>query len=82
MASRVSGLLWSGGTRARSKFSKKRLQRYVDEFAGRYNARNRDPLDMMNDVVSGMVGWQRRYADLKADKGLSCKAWSRVAQLV
>jgi len=38
------------------KFSKKHLQRYVDEFAGRHNVRNRDALDMMNGVFSGMVG--------------------------
>ena len=58
------------------KFSKKHLQRYVDEFAGRHNARNRDTLDMMNGVVSGMVGKQLRYEDLIAENGLSCGARS------
>ena len=58
------------------KFSKKHLQRYADEFAGRRNVRNRDTLDMMNGVVSGMVGKQLRYADLAADNGLDSGARS------
>ena len=53
------------------KFGKKHLQRYVDEFEGRHNARNRDTLDMMQGVVSGMVGKQPRFADLTADNGLA-----------
>ncbi|MCY4460616.1 MAG: IS1595 family transposase [Albidovulum sp.] len=54
----------------------KHLQRYADEFAGRRNVRNRDTLDMMNGVLSGMVGKQLRYADLAADNGLDSGARS------
>ena len=58
------------------KFSKKHLQRYVDEFAGRHNVRNRDTLDMMNGIVSGMVGKQLSYAELIAGNGLDSGARS------
>ncbi len=58
------------------KFGKKHLQRYVEEFSARHNARNRDTLDVMQGVVSGMVGKQLRYADLTADNGLASGARS------
>ncbi|MCY4459583.1 MAG: IS1595 family transposase [Albidovulum sp.] len=58
------------------KFGKKHLQRYAEEFAGRHNARNRETLNMMQGVVSGMVGKQLRYADLTADNGLASEARS------
>ncbi len=52
------------------KFSKKHLQRYVDEFAGRHNVRNSDTVRQMAQVVAGMVGRRLRYRDLTADNGL------------
>jgi len=58
------------------KFSKKHLQRYVDEFAGRHNARNADTLTQMKGVVAGMVGKELRYEDLTAGNGLASGARS------
>ncbi len=52
------------------KFSEKRLDRYVREFAERHNIRPRDTLDMMQSVAIGMAGKRLRYADLIADNGL------------
>ena len=52
------------------KFSKKHLQRYVNEFAGKHNRRNRDTIDQMRGIMSGMVGKRLRYRDLIADNGL------------
>ena len=49
------------------KMSAKHLQRYVDEFAGRHGIRERDTLDQMQSVVSGMVGKRLMYRDLVAD---------------
>ena len=48
------------------KISDKHLQRYVDEFAGRHGVRERDTLDQMQSVVSGMVGKRLSYQDLTA----------------
>ena len=53
------------------KFSKKRLQRYVTEFAGRHNARDADTIDQMGRVVAGMEGKRLRYRELIADNGLA-----------
>ena len=59
---------WSMLTRAHTgtfhKISPKHLYRYVTEFAGRHNARERDTLDQMGQIVRGMVGRRPRYADL------------------
>ena len=49
------------------KMSRKHLQRYVDEFAGRHNVRNEDTLDQMRDVVARFVGKRLMYADLISD---------------
>ena len=46
------------------KISPEHLQRYVDEFAGRHNARDRDTADQMAMVVAGMVGRRLMYRDL------------------
>ena len=46
------------------KISAKHLQRYVDEFAGRHGVRERDTLDQMKSVVSGMVGKRITYRQL------------------
>ena len=58
------------------KLSVKHLQRYVDEFSGRHNARNSDTIDQMQGVVAGMVGKRLRYDDLIADNGLASGARS------
>jgi len=48
------------------KISHKRLQRYVNEFAGRHNIRSKDTIDQMQSIVRGMVGKQLAYKDLVA----------------
>ena len=47
-------------------FSAKHLQRYVNEFAGRHNIRDRDTLEQMAIVSRGMMGKRLRYSDLIA----------------
>ena len=47
-------------------FSEKHTGRYVAEFAGRHNIRNRDTIDQMEEIVEGMVGQRLRYPDLIA----------------
>ncbi len=44
--------------------SEKHLARYVREFAGRHNVRNRDTIDQMNEIVDGMIGKRLRYREL------------------
>ena len=44
--------------------SRKHLQRYVDEFVGRFNIRYENTLDQMRIVVEGMENKRLRYADL------------------
>ncbi len=53
------------------KFSKKHLQRYVNEFAGRHNSRNADTINQMRGVVLGFVKKRLRYRDLIADNELA-----------
>ena len=48
------------------KISAKHLQRYVDEFAGRHNVRERDTLDQMEAVASRMARKRLSYKDLIA----------------
>ena len=38
------------------RMSVKHLQRYVNEFVGRDNMRDRDTIDQMGHVVAGLVG--------------------------
>ena len=47
-------------------FSEKHTDRYVTEFAGRHNARDKDTLDQMAGTIVGMVGKRLRYRDLIA----------------
>ena len=47
-------------------FSAKHLQRYVNEFAGRHNIRERDTIEQMQAVVAGLVGKRLLYRDLTA----------------
>jgi len=56
------------------KFSKKHLNRYVIEFAGRHNIRELDTVDQMNSVVSDMAGKRLKYKQLIADNGLDSGA--------
>ncbi len=46
------------------KMSPKHLQRYVDEFVGRHNIRDKDTLEQMEDLVARMVGKRLLYRDL------------------
>ena len=58
------------------RFSPKRLDRHVAEFAGRHDIREADALDQMAALTLGMAGKRLRYADLTADNGLSSGARS------
>ena len=46
--------------------SAKHLDRYVTEFSGRHNDRERDTIDQMSHIAQGMVGKRLRYVDLVA----------------
>ena len=46
------------------KMSKKHLQRYVDEFVGRHNIRNKDTIDQMSHIVGMMAGRRLTYTQL------------------
>ena len=46
--------------------SPKHLNRYIREFSGRHNVRDRDTIDQMAGVVAGMVGRRLMYKDLTA----------------
>ena len=46
------------------QMSPKHLQRYVDEFVGRHNIRDKDTLEQMEDLVARMVGKRLLYRDL------------------
>ena len=46
------------------RLSPKHLHRYVDEFVGRHNMRDRDTLDQMARIAMGMEGKNLHYRDL------------------
>ena len=48
------------------RMSPKHLHRYVNEFAGRHNVRDRDTLEQMGLLAAGLVGRQLQYRDLIA----------------
>ena len=48
-------------------WSAKHMQRYVNEFAGRYNLRGRAPWDQLTALVQGMVGQRLTYRELTAE---------------
>ena len=56
------------------KMSPKHLDRYVQEFAGRHNDRDRDTIGQMSGIVTGMTGKRLRYEDLIAGNGLDSGA--------
>ena len=58
------------------KMSPKHLDRYVQEFAGKHNARNFDTAAQMATVAAGMVGKRLMYSQLITDNGLSSGARS------
>ena len=70
--------LWSMLKRAHKgtfhKLSPKHLDRYVQEFAGRHNARELDTIDQMASMQRGMEGKRLRYPDLIAGNGLASGA--------
>ena len=50
------------------EMSAKHLDRYVNEFAGRHNARSEDTMDHMAGVARGFAGRRLMYRDLIADR--------------
>jgi len=53
-----------GFTGVYHKMSKKHLQRYIDEYAGRYNIRPLPTMIQMEKVTKGLDGKRLKYADL------------------
>ena len=58
------------------KMSPKHLDRYVREFVGRHNIRDKDTIEQMRLIVDGMSLKRLRYKDLIADNGLDSGARS------
>ena len=56
------------------KISPKHLDRYVQQFAGKHNARDANTIAQMEDVVAGLLGKRLMYCDLIADNGLASGA--------
>ena len=50
------------------RMSVRHLQRYVNEFAGRFSARDWDTLEQMEMIVLGLVGKRLRWVDLVPPK--------------
>ena len=59
-------MLKRGYTGTFHRLSPKHLQRYVNEFAGRHNVRDRDTIEQMCLLARGLVGKRLRYRDLIA----------------
>ncbi|MYD95023.1 MAG: IS1595 family transposase [Chloroflexi bacterium] len=53
------------------KLSPKHLDRYVQEFAGKHNARESNTIEQMGQLAAGMAGKRLSYEDLIADNGLA-----------
>ena len=58
------------------KISPKHLDRYVQEFAGKHNLRDKDTLAQMTAVAAGLMGRRLMYRDLIRPNGLSSGARS------
>ncbi len=67
--------LWSMLKRAHKgtfhKLSPKHLDRYVQEFAGRHNLRERDTIEQLSAISDGMDGKRLRYRTLIAENGMA-----------
>ena len=48
------------------ELSRKHLQRYVNEFAGRQNIRDMDTIDQMGHIVARLIGKRLMYRELIA----------------
>ena len=72
--------LWSMLKRAQKgtlhKLSPKHLDRYVQEFAARHNLRERDTIDIMGALATGMRDKRLKYRHLIADNGMDSGARS------
>ena len=51
------------------RMSVKHLHRYVNEFAGRHNIRDKDTIDQMSHVFAGMIGKRLMYETLISQEG-------------
>ena len=51
------------------RMSVKHLHRYVSEFAGRHNLRDKDTIEQMQDLFAGMIGKRLMYQNLIAKEG-------------
>ena len=47
--------------------SEKHLDRYVAEFSGRHNVRDRNTIDQMSGLARGMVGKRLTYRELVSE---------------
>ena len=56
------------------KMSPKHLARYVQEFEAKHNLRERDTLDIIGAVLTGMDRKRSKYASLVAPNGLASGA--------
>ena len=56
------------------KIRPKHLQRYVNEFCAHHNLRPLDTIELMGNIIAGMIGKRLMYRDLIADNGLSSGA--------
>ena len=56
------------------KSTEKHVDRFVAEFAARYNIRNANTVDMMGTVAHDSVGCRRHCRDLLANNGLPSRA--------
>ena len=55
------------------QMSRKHLQRYVNEFAGRHNIRPLDTIDQMMSIARGLEGKRLRFRDLIADRSTEAR---------
>ena len=59
------------------RMSVQHLHRYVQEFAGRHNLREKDTIEQMHDLVAGMVGKRLMYI-----KELSGRVWNHLEDVI
>ena len=59
------------------KMSKKHLDRYVQEFAGRHNIRERDSINQMQHIAMGMIGKRIKLHSDNQDSHLDCRYAAR-----